>query len=85
MLEFILAISASAVIIIYRKTIAKASIGTEQAAAVYAEKLAMDSQIRREENFSEFKADMLEMQKVDSFEKVKLTSSEDIFKTLKIM
>lgn len=83
-MELLILIGGVVLLIMFRKTLKANAIGAEQKARLWAEEMSMDAQLQREENVNEWKEDMKKLQKVERDEDIKPTSSEDVFKLLKI-
>ena len=83
-MELLILIGGVALLVMFRKTLKANAIGAEQRARLWAETMSMDVQVQREEHVKEYLEDMKEVQGVSDVKDVKPTSSEDVFKMLKI-
>jgi len=83
-MELLILIGGVALLILFRKMLKANAIGAEQRARLWAETMSMDVQVQREEHVKEYLENMKEIQGVDDVKNIKTTSSEDVFKMLKI-
>ena len=83
-MELLILIGGVTLLVLFRKVLKANAIGAEQRARLWAETMAMDTQVQREEHVKEYLENMKEVQGVSDVNDVKPTSSEDVFKLLKI-
>jgi len=83
-MELLILIGGVTLLVLFRKMLKANAIGAEQRARLWAEQMSMDTQIQREEHVKEYLENMKEVQGVSDVKDVKPTSSEDVFKMLKI-